>query len=411
MSAEAYGFGPVSKAMAIIRQLHALGEEIDFLAEGTALWFAQQENELFRVLDDSSKIVIDGATAELDLEGYDGVVSVMEPSIIAWGLHTGAPTYYVDSLYWMWEWDEIPTHKRYEAVAAIREASNREEAVLRMRALPMHLAQFVAHALADVSLVQRYGATAQSRARADIDPSPVGAIVDARFVSPETENNVLVSVSGSANPLVTPDLAHAWVGAVLSAVSCAHARSGVSAELLLAGNPDFLASGDAVIGYTHYATHHRHETHLATLGQTLASVAPPGITSLAEAWVYGVPFLSLPVQHYAHEVIWQRATAGNERAFPSLRVAAELTPDADVLVRTNEAVRAVIFALSGAAAAELTSEIEAGLRAVSDPRTRAQLVEDQDRALSVVFGSKTGTEEVVKVVRGSRACKVLNAPR
>jgi len=97
--ASSFGYGPVSKLLAVARALGGLGYELSFIGRGPALELAshfpfarvypwEETNALYEI--------------EKECLNADGVVNVMEPRLEALLHKLPVPHFYIDSLFWMW---------------------------------------------------------------------------------------------------------------------------------------------------------------------------------------------------------------------------------------------------------------------------------------------------------------------
>ncbi|MEV5886673.1 hypothetical protein AB0L74_28965 [Streptomyces sp. NPDC052020] len=407
LTAEPYGFGPSSKALAIARELtetHAV--RAYFTGIGTAYSAATREAGLFRAISTSARYDADVLTEEV--RGHDLVISVMEPSLALAAAAEEVPCLYVDSLFWMWDWpDEIADFQgpeeqlihrltdgsRQQRHGALREAVN----------LPMHKAQYVAHRVATQVCYQRYGGDAEptrSRARDACAAKPIGAIIDrvptARRLRGDSPA-LIVSVSGLSNEFTKKSYATGWAQSVIDTI--ADAIKGTAFEgsgTRVGGNADLLgtlsAGGRRSLEIKPW---HSHEDFMLDLSRAAVFAAPPGITSIAESWAVGVPFFALPIQHYAHASILQRLRGSHAEAFPGIDVGA--TPaTGDLSEMTTNVLDSVIADLREGARARTAAvdhlrEFLAGLA-----ENRATLIARQDLRLSQLFGSADGASEAVR---------------
>ncbi|MDT0481889.1 hypothetical protein [Streptomyces doebereineriae] len=407
MTAEPYGFGPSSKALAIARELaEAHGMRAYFTGLGTAYSAATREAELFSAISTSARYDTDLLAEEV--RGHDLVISVMEPSLALAAAAEEVPCLYVDSLFWMWDWPDefadlegpqeqqirrITEGTRQQRRGALREAIN----------LPMHEAQYVAHRVAAQVCYQRYGGEAEptrSRARDACAAKPTGAIVDrvpaARQLGGDSPA-LIVSVSGLSNEFTEESYATGWTRAVIDTI--ADAIKGTAFEgsgTRVGGNADILdtlsVGADRSLEIKPW---HSHEDFMLDLSRAAAFAAPPGITSIAESWAIGVPFFALPIQHYAHASILQRMRGSNADAFPGIDAGATPTTG-DLVDVTATVLNSVIADLleGGRARTAAVDHVREFLVGLAENRTT--FIARQDLWLSQLFGSADGASEVVR---------------
>lgn len=103
IGAQSFGFGPVSKACAIAKELLTSGSavELSFIADSISKEFIQREN-LWQAGRDFT-IEKDAITAleTLDWKNFDAAIVVLDPVLATFFQHY-VPTYFVDSLGFMW---------------------------------------------------------------------------------------------------------------------------------------------------------------------------------------------------------------------------------------------------------------------------------------------------------------------
>jgi hypothetical protein len=98
LCAQPYGYGPVSKLLALAGRLQSTGIPLVFVGAGITLELAARSASLFaRVLDAGPG----SADAREAIAGAAGVVSVMDREYSVLATDLGRPLYVVDSLYWM----------------------------------------------------------------------------------------------------------------------------------------------------------------------------------------------------------------------------------------------------------------------------------------------------------------------
>jgi len=97
--ASGFGYGPVSKLLAVAKPLKTLGYELCFVGQGPALELAEHfPFDQVLVREDTS----DPNGVEQDLKGANGIVNVLEPRFGALAQRLSLPHFYIDSLFWMW---------------------------------------------------------------------------------------------------------------------------------------------------------------------------------------------------------------------------------------------------------------------------------------------------------------------
>jgi hypothetical protein len=98
LCAQPYGYGPVSKLLALAARLQSTGIPLVFAGYGITLELAARSAGLFARVLDATPV---SAEAREAIAGAAAVVSVMDREYSALATELGCPLYVVDSLYWM----------------------------------------------------------------------------------------------------------------------------------------------------------------------------------------------------------------------------------------------------------------------------------------------------------------------
>jgi hypothetical protein len=406
VTAEPYGFGPSSKALAIARELTAdRATTVVFAGTGTAHAAASRETKLF----DGVALMrrYDADSLADSVRGYDLVISVMEPSLALAAAAEQIPCLYVDSLFWMWDWpdnlaDADGPHERLVKRLGGESGQQRRDALRMSVDLPMHEAQYVAHRAASRVFYQHYGSetdAAQSLSREACFATSVGAIIDKVPTAMEQRRAgpmLIVSVSGLSNELTDRSIATRWAQAVTDLVADSIRGTAFAACTRIGGNAEILDTVRIKTGScVEIKPWESHQDFMLDLGQASAFAAPPGITSIAESWSAGVPFFALPGQHYAHASILQRLRGGNPHAFPAIDVNYKAAQD-DLAEATAGVLNSVISELRPGSPSR-TASIEILRRfLVTLDNDRAKLVASQNDELRRLFGDADGTIHIVR---------------
>ncbi|WP_036967975.1 hypothetical protein [Promicromonospora kroppenstedtii] len=404
MGAEPYGFGPSSKAIAIARIFGRRFEQrVDFVGSGTALAAAQREADLFASVAPTSTFDLDTLVGMV--EGRDLVVSVMEPSIALAAAFSRVPCVYVDSLFWMWDWpDDLaeidgPHEGLIKDLVSSSSPGARRQALEAAGALPMHEAQYVAHRVSTLVCFQRYdeGARAHiSAARERCRTLAVGAIIDPASdgeSSTSGDVRVMVSVGGLSNELTDSMAAVSWADTIIQLVLEAAQISGVGdGAVRVGGNPIVLGQSIAATSRLVHAWP-THAMFMSDLSACEFFFAPPGITSIAEAWSAKVPFFALPGQHYAHGSILRRLRAGTDEVFPGIDVGSQ-RQNREISELTSLILQDVAAQFGrGGRLHDLAVETLASHLSLPGVE-RTDLARLQGGRLSSVFGTDQGASEV-----------------
>ena len=387
LGAEPYGFGPVSKAVAIAENLVRLGVECHFIGSGSALAFARENSHLFISVSDSS--VLELAPSLPDR--CNGVISVMEPSLALAAHKLGVPIVYVDSLSWMWDWSrDIDTLNEWlKGVSATAFGT----VISELGSFNTHSQQYAAHAVADLVCVQRFESQDETPRLGPGNELIVGAIVGDTPPMSSTETYCLGSISGALNPLATPEQSERMSAALLRLME--EGAAAADLPVLFAGNASVLKR----LGADHRETVElrEHRGFRRAIRSADVFMASPGITSIAEAWAYSVPFVALPAQHYAHATILRRVNSWGAPAIP----VADLSELSSGSALMEDVTGEIIFRMEQVASSsgdgwqKLVDHLAEVLRHTCSEREA--VLAHQNSVCRQVFGSKTGRDEVTRV--------------
>jgi hypothetical protein len=268
---EAFGFGPVSKSVAILKHLGV--EDCVCFGTDTALEFFRMNGYDCTSFDappsgdvlsrEARRWKIDCAVVVLDVEWAERFIDI------------GLPVFYVDSLGFMWGHDHIQEHPRLHESAT-------------------YICQDV------------FGARRVLETHGAHSPLPVGAIVDLQTEAPGEVYETVVNIGGVFTPKneVAARRYLDWVAALVTE------QSRTSSQ-----HPIVLSSQRAV---DYFRISHAniksaclpHERALGLMVQAARVLTAPGLTSMLELSALGVAIHPLPPQNYSQCRIIQECLAG-----------------------------------------------------------------------------------------------------
>ncbi|CAI1071399.1 hypothetical protein [Serratia marcescens] len=295
-SAEAYGYGPCSKLMTIMRHLSKMGSTYSFWGEGIALSYAKLN------LCKSGKILESIQIENIDDQNVDAVISVMDWKIAAWGFYHNKPVLLFDSLYWLWEWDSSALHNIDTVLQTARTSHSFPEFIAFIGSLSIDLRHYATHRMATQSFVQHFPGTKRTdNANELINPEQIAPIVDLQFMKFTPKDTILISFSGLANPFLTHENALCYIKLVNKIVRPALELlkyNKTPLKVICAVKEEFAEEVSAIFpGETRTLTN---EAFLQTLNRSICVLTPPGITTIYECIGYQVPVITLPEQHNHH---------------------------------------------------------------------------------------------------------------
>jgi hypothetical protein len=336
-SAEAYGYGPASKLTAVCTELRARGATVDFKGVGIAFDFAHNNVAAFESVERLRRSI---EFAAVSGHGYDGALSVMDPSLVLWAAFHKIPCVYVDSLYWLWNWPadrETSMQRKSESLLALDTVG---EALAELADIAVHdaqdrtnYAQYAAHYLAARSCIQRpIGFTRRVPMLGHPNTEYIDAIVDLRYRRPAKPDTWLATTSGLLNPLSSTELALSWVHSVLTLLTEALAQAGEDAPITVIGNDEVLKLAARYEFDRLELKPLDHGGTLSAMNSAIGCLTPPGVTTMLEAAVYGTPLFLLPEQHCDHFATYELVAQGDAKehfpqALMGARVRAEQAGD------------------------------------------------------------------------------------
>ncbi|MFD8860018.1 hypothetical protein [Streptomyces vinaceus] len=304
-SAQACGFGPVSKLVAITPLL--AGSRVDFVGQGVALDFARRHSHRFHRItegDTSRHEDLAQGLADADL-----VVSVMDAELVFRAVRAGRPVLFFDSLLGFWLTDR--SFEELAARAQLVRWADHDTARYVFDTLAPHERILLAHLLARRSYAQNFpGVPARIAALAATGADHIelcGPIVDRGALEgalseppPERPADLLINLGGFQNFFLDYESHNAYLDLVRRWVSELAVARPELGRILVCG-------GAFRRGVTE--THGEVEVEYAFLPQTefLRQLAhaplyavPPSLTSLHESVILRRLPLLLPEQHYGH---------------------------------------------------------------------------------------------------------------
>ncbi|SFT31392.1 hypothetical protein SAMN04487982_11928 [Streptomyces sp. ok210] len=304
-SAQACGFGPVSKLVAITPLL--ADSSVDFIGQDVALDFARRHSHRFHRItegDTSRHEDVAKGLADADL-----VVSVMDAELVFWAVRADVPVLFFDSLLGFWL-----TGRSFEELAAraqlVRWADHDTARYVFDTLLP-HERILLAHLLARRSYAQNFpGVPARIAAMAEVGIDHVelcGPIVDRNVLeralaAPTLERPVglLINLGGFQNFFLNYESNNAYLSVLRRWVAeLATARPELGRILVCGGafrEPVTETHGEVEVEYAFLPQ----AEFLRHLAHTPLYAVPPSLTSLHESLILRRLPLLLPEQHYGH---------------------------------------------------------------------------------------------------------------
>lgn len=276
--ATSFGFGPVSKAVSIAKEMKAQTPDLEthYFGAGIAYEYAQK-SEAFDCL---INVDVDGPETILPLlpklSSYRAVFSVLNLDLLSLWRSDLPPLYFVDSLAWMWP--SLPDG--IENVACY----------------------FVQDYLVSPERIQEWAAACPL-----VLVAPIESVSNTRVKVPSGKRNrLLVNFSGCANPFALPELYEKYALVMASSIV---AEAGQRFESIVFCCNEKLADylrknlgTDPCVQVGHYA----HEEFLRLLVSSVLVLSAPGITSTLEALASQTPLGFLLPQNDSQALMSER---------------------------------------------------------------------------------------------------------
>ena len=296
-SAEAFGYGPCSKLVSVVKQIkNDLPEfRADFIGDGSSLDFALQNDSLFNNVWEYNG-------SYPDARNYDLVVSVMNPYLALWGWFYRKRVIYIDSLFWFWKFQDEKYEFLQETIDELTSARSLSEVWALVKNVTDHHLHYLAHKVSNLSCVQSFAEhlPKQDSFRESIpNIVHVDPIVDLSLKKEVDRDTILISLGGLLSPLNQKKEALAYVELVLKITTPFIIEASKKYKVILATNPEITKLiKNAPQGLI--VTSLSHEETLKLINRSLLVLTPAGLTTLFECLLYQTPIFILPELHDGH---------------------------------------------------------------------------------------------------------------
>lgn len=397
--AQPFAYGPISKLVAIAKQLQGVGR-LTFVGADTAFDFASRNAYLFQELVDS-----ESTEARPDvLDGADLVISVMEEASVLSAARKQIPVMYVDSLHWLW-WGE--------AEVTLQEMRQKARDILVSDSplggdAPLNKPERarLAYQWSDIVCLQGLDESAERiRSSTDADVRVVGAVIDtpaADLDEVRVDAIPLVSVGGTLSPINPPEMADRYIRLVNEVLS--GSRESLQ-QSLFTGHP-FAVDRFKAFGWNAHSLDRQSMAKEMSRASFLLSQG--GLTTALEATALGTPMCFLPETIRSHKPNRELVSGGDHSAWPAVFLPfpddeMELTPHEQFVEFHKKVLDPSNPGLLRGMQRELAEHIER----LSDPATAREIAKAQrSTVLGRIVNSFSGAEEVAEAARS-----LLKIPR
>lgn len=383
--AEPFGFGPVSKLAATVKALNGL-VKTHFVGSGTALQFARHNPGLFTSVSERSP----DTDFVRQVASSDAVLAVMDPAAVVAATHARVPVTYIDSLFDFWEWSERASVVRDFAMCLAEDPEPMER--LAKSDLNKHEQMRIPYFLTS-PLVQGFPASAKAdRYLQGGRWTSVGAVIwpsASRPLKAAPVERPVVSLSGTLSPIMPKAVAAKYVHIVDQAL----ATTGLKSKALVMGS-SFAVGLMRERGWKAAVMPLGHS--IETMRRASYVLAPPGLTTAAEAAAVRTPLAFLPPANGSHVVNRQRlqGATGSYGAIKFLGDDRVLNTESTLAFdETFDAVLSSPFAMS-----ELREQAESLIRTFGNPNALHAVTEAQVASATRMYGGLDGASVAAKDV-------------
>ena len=311
-----FGFGPVSKAVTVARELKAQAPHLaaHYFGAGIDYDYAAKSGSFERVFkaDVDSRATLAGLVPRL--ASYRAVFSVLNLELLSLWRRGGTPLYLIDSLAWMWP-DAPDGLSNVDAYFVQDYLMPPERVRLWEEKWPLVLVGPIGEAGVPEHVTH-------------------GALV----------NRLLVNFSGCSNPFAGPQLFEKYVSVLASAIL---SEAGGYDDTVFCYNERLAEYLQGLFGEVQgvRAGHFTHEEFVGLLTSSEVVLTAPGITTTLEVIAAGADARFLLPQNYSQALIGERyrALLGDASCMALSRFGRELSITPDLPER--EGVRLVISSL------------------------------------------------------------------
>ncbi|MBU7595700.1 hypothetical protein [Metabacillus halosaccharovorans] len=304
--AEPFAYGPCSKLVTVINYIVKKYDcEIFFRGEGSSLQYALENMPKCTEIKKSSNL--DFLKDSKKGNGYDFIISVMDWKVTTYGYLNNIPIIFIDSLFWVWQWSRQDVQEVDQMLAVFKEDKNYNHLIEFLKGLPNHMQIYASHQMSTYSILQQYPGASNRKEILNSKVIPVGPIIEERNIKSLERNKILISFSGTKNPLVNKENIITYLTFVKKLLEpIINSKNNIIWTI----NSEYLDLAQTILpGNVRSLTH---VEFLNMLNESIVLIAPVGITTLYEAAKYETPLIFLPEQHDGHIKNYNRLMKLNE---------------------------------------------------------------------------------------------------
>lgn len=404
-TAEAFGYGPCSKLVCMVKKLRNKipDSRIDFLGEESALSFALQNNHLFNSVKEYNGIYP-------DYNDFDLILSVMNPYAILWGWFHRKKCIYVDSLYWFWKFEKKNYEKLESIIDQLTNAESIDEVWALIKDVTGHHLHYIAHRLSTISCNQYFNNIDHEtdifrkniKNIIDVDP-----IIDESHKQKVERDTILISLGGLLSPLNQEKEAQAYINLVFKITEDFLLEASKQYKVILAINPEVSKFIQEVPQNVCVASLAQEEM-LKTINRSVLVLTSAGITTMYECLIYDTPFFVLPELHDGHFPNYLRLAGGDKKkineiaeVFPNALINPLINnkqdPNPDDEIRKIQSFIKKVNITNDKSLQQMKSNVNNLLHLLSKPEILRKMAECQKKfALKQTIGKNKNVVDIIK---------------
>lgn len=333
VGAQFWAYGPAGKACAIAHELKKVDTHVVFAGTQTSYQMCRDSGHFDR------NIKVDNPYEYEKLNGFDGVVSVMDPYLALYAYKSNIPLVYADSMSWFWRWSSF-NNNATTWIDKVKKMSFAEGCDL-ISSLEPDQRQLLAHLLSDEIYTQ---GPPQAIPQTKSKVKNAGAMIDLNYIKEQTRDTVLISLSGSISPATTLESALKYVYMIFDLLSDKLQKWPCATRFVLTGNPTVINAIQKHPDFIELKAFN-HPEFLTELNRALAVLIPCGFTTIYESLAYGAPVAFLPENHNGHVYEYltiTRSLQENRKIFPQVLFTLDES-DINKIRDLNESMMAIKF--------------------------------------------------------------------
>ncbi|EKE19401.1 MAG: hypothetical protein ACD_9C00029G0001 [uncultured bacterium] len=311
VGAQFWAYGPAGKADAVAHHLKNNGIRSDFVGHETSLEFCRRTDNFSNLIELSSE----SQYANLSLDKYDAVISVMDPYLAYYAKKMNKKVFYVDSMSWFWIWknkNNIFRDLNY------LETCSPSFGLGKIKNLIPDDRQLIAHLYSDRIFSQGIPQCIPATKHKNVN---AGSVIDLSYRKKNKRDTVLVSLSGGISPATNLKAAVRYAEMIMNMIEGDMRKIKKATRFIITGHPSVInkiKKNSHIFDFKSM----NHAEFLTELNRAIVTIVPCGFTTIFESIAYGTPVMFLPDNHNGHayefQIISNNSKSDKNQIFPNL---------------------------------------------------------------------------------------------